>query len=386
MRCRDSISTTKRGDGEENPLKIAVMVKNFTLSGGAERYAVEVTRRLKDRDHEIDLYARSVDPSIAEGMLHVPVPDRHTYRSVTNSLSYAHEVDRLLKGKSYDVIHSHERAYSQDVLTVHTFCYRSGLIKERSFLRRLFAYHLSPRSWMYLWLEKRQMASPLLVAVSEVIRKDIQACYGRRAGVQVLTPGVDFDWFHPDRISKLRSLEKPIPSSDKLTVLFVGGEFRRKGLDNLIPAIGKGMKLIVVGRGERWNHYRRLVTDCGAEDRVEFVGHIEDDVRRYYARADVVVLPSRNEAFGMSILEGMACGIPVITSPVTGVAPLINEGENGFLAGEIDELKAALHRLRDETLRKEMGEKARRTAESFSWDRITDGYEQVFREAMKGTC
>lgn len=363
-------------------MKIAVLIKNFVLSGGAERYAVEVTRRLKDRGHDIDLYARNVDTSVTAGMTHVQVPNRHTYRTVANSVSYARETARLLEGTGYDVIHSHERAYSQDVLTLHTFCYRSGFEGGTSFLKRLFALYLSPRSRLYEWLEKKQMASPRLVAVSEVIRNDIQAWYGRTEGVRVITPGVDFTWFHPDGIAALRPREVSGPSPGELTVLFVGGEFRRKGLDRLIPAIGEGMKLIVVGRGERLDYHRRLAATSGTGNRVEFAGHVDDDVRRFYARADVVVLPSRREAFGMSILEGMACGLPVIASPASGVAGLINEGENGFLAGETDELKAALYLLRDETLRKKMGTTARKTAESFSWDRITDSYEEVFMELL----
>jgi glycosyltransferase involved in cell wall biosynthesis len=163
-------------------------------------------------------------------------------------------------------------------------------------------------------------------------------------------------------------------------VLFVGGEFRRKGLDRLIPAIGPNMKLIVVGRGEHLDHYRRLAAACGLEGRIEFAGHCADDVRRYYAQADVVVLPSVSEAFGMSILEGMACGLPVVASPAAGVASLIAEGRNGFLAGEVDALRAALASLQDPAVRNRMGEKARRTAESYSWDRIASDYEEVYRE------
>ena len=360
-------------------MKIAVLVKSFILSGGAERYAVEVTRRLKARGHEIHLYSRYVDESVLDGMQHIRVPDRHTYSSVANSLSFARETARLLEGKRYDVIHSHERGYRQDVLTVHTFCYRSGLDRY-SFLRRLDQTYLSPRSWMYLWLEKRQMASPRLVAVSGVIGEDIRKCYRRTEGVRVITPGVDLDWFHPERIAERRAPVKTQPdaASGELTVLFVGGEFRRKGLDRLIPAIGQGMRLIVVGRGERLEHYRKLAVDCGIERRVEFVGHIADDVRRYYARADVVALPSLSEAFGMSILEGMACGLPVVASPAAGVADLIEEGNNGFLAGDVGELRAAFLRLQDTAVRKELGKRARRTAETCSWDRIAADYEEVF--------
>jgi UDP-glucose:(heptosyl)LPS alpha-1,3-glucosyltransferase len=377
VRKKGSIAAPEGG----KTLKIAVLVKSFILSGGAERYAVEVTRRLQAKGHEIHLYARYVDAVLLDGIRHIRVPDRHTYASVANSLSFAREAARLLEGKQYDIVHSHERGWRQDLLTVHTFCYRSGL-ERYSLLRRLDQLYFSPRNWLYLWLEKRQMTSPRLVAVSEVIRRDIQKWYRRMEGVRVIPPGVDLAWFHPGQVAALRvaAQRPPNGATDELAVLFVGGEFKRKGLDRLIPAIGPGMRLTVVGRGEHLDHYRRLAASCGAEGRVEFAGHCADDIRRYYARADVVVLPSVSEAFGMSILEGMACGLPVVASPAAGVASLIAEGRNGFLAGEVDALRAALASLQDPAVRNRMGEKARRTAESYSWDRIASDYEEVYRE------
>ncbi|MFO8088898.1 MAG: glycosyltransferase family 4 protein [Desulfatiglandaceae bacterium] len=364
-------------------MKIAVLVKSFLLSGGSERYAVEVTRCLKARGHEIDIYARYVDESLLDGMRHVRVPDRHTYSSVANSLSFAREAARLLRGAEYDIVHSHERGYSQDVITIHTFSYRSGLDRY-PFFRRIDQTYLSLRSALYLWLERKQMASTGLVAVSGRIREDIRKYYKRTEGVRVITPGVDLERFHPGAIARYRKAAGVLPDAGRrdLTVLFVGAEFRRKGLDLLIPAIGERMRLIVVGRGERLDHYRKLAVDCGAEDRIRFVGHVDGDIQEYYALADVVVLPSLSEAFGMSILEAMACGLPVIASPLAGAADLIVEGESGFLARESDALRAALMRLEAPMVREEMGKKARQSAEEHSWDRAAAEYESFFIDIL----
>lgn len=365
-------------------MKIAVLVKRFILSGGAERYAVEVARRLKARGHEIHVYARSAEESAVEGLRHIKVPDKHTYSSAANSLSFAREVDRLLEGKQYDIVHSHERGYRQDVLTVHTFSYKSGL-DGYSLIRKIDQKYLSPRSGIYLWLEKRQMTASRLVAVSNLISEDIRKYYQRTEGVQVIPPGVDLQWFHPDRIAEQRTTYKT-PSRaafGDLTLLFVGAEFRRKGLDRLIPAMGENMRLLVVGRGERLEHYRKLAARCGVTHRVQFIGHVEGDIRRYYALADVVVLPSLREAFGMSILEAMACGLPVVASPSAGAACLVEEGKTGFIAGDVDTLTSALVRLRDVTLRQDMGKKARLVAEEYSWDRVAAAYEEVFSDLMR---
>ncbi len=159
-------------------------------------------------------------------------------------------------------------------------------------------------------------------------------------------------------------------------MLFVGSEFKRKGLDNLIPAIGDGMKLLVVGKGERFKHYRRLAEKKGASNRILFKGLV-DDVRHYYAAADVVVLPSLKEAFGMSILEGMACGLPVISSAAAGVAALISNGDNGLIAYNPGELMGLLECIRVPRVRQALGEKARLTAERHTWELKAHLYEKV---------
>ena len=89
-------------------LKIAVLIKRFIATGGAERYAVEVARRLADRGHRIDLYARQVDDELVAGIRFVKIPDRLRFSSVLNSWSFAHETARRLSGRAYDVIFSHE--------------------------------------------------------------------------------------------------------------------------------------------------------------------------------------------------------------------------------------------------------------------------------------
>jgi glycosyltransferase involved in cell wall biosynthesis len=110
---------------------------------------------------------------------------------------------------------------------------------------------------------------------------------------------------------------------------------------------------------------------------VYFKGH-SDDIRHYYAASDVVVLPSRSEAFGMSVLEGMACGLPVVTSPNAGVASLIDDGRDGFVFRSVEELSKLLERLSDPALRTRIGLEARKKAERYSWDRTAEQYEELY--------
>jgi len=367
---------TKRGGViSRKRLNIAVLTKNFNTVGGAEKYAVEVTRRLSERGHHMSLYSWSAEKEAAAGLTFHPVPNRLTFSSVLNLYSFSREVSRMLNDKVYDVILSHDRTASQDMAVIHTFSYKSG-IEKYSFLRKIDQLYLSPRSGLHLWLEKQQMKTPWLAAVSGAVRADIQVCYGRKDPIDVITPGIDTDAFNPslaagsrDRIRKEEGISK-----NDMVVLFVGSEFKRKGLDRLIPAISGPMRLMIAGRGENLDHYRKLAKIHGVDTKTVFLG-LTPDIKRYYAVADVVVLPSRVEAFGMSILEGMACGHPVVTSAAAGCASLIDDGVNGFICRNADELSCILQRLKNPDLRRQVGDRARILADAHSWDSTADQFE-----------
>jgi UDP-glucose:(heptosyl)LPS alpha-1,3-glucosyltransferase len=228
------------------------------------------------------------------------------------------------------------------------------------------------------------MKTPWLVATGGIIEADILNDYSRKTGVQTITPGVDINWFHPRWISKNRQQVRRAENiaDGEMVILFIGSEFRRKGLDHLIAAMGAGMRLLVVGAGEKMRRYRRITENHGLQDQVSFKG-LSEDVRRYYAAADVVVLPSLRDAFGMTILEGMACGLCVVTTPDTGVSTLIKDGTNGFIARSPEHLKDVLNRLTDPGLREKAGKSARKTAQQHTWDHVADRYEKLYFQVLE---
>lgn len=360
-------------------LRIAVLVKSFTLTGGMERYVVETCRRLASRGHRLDIYAREAAPELLGDMRFNRVPTRFSFSSVLRAVSFARETAKMLQGERYDVVHSHEKGCGQDIETIHCFSYKDGLGKY-SLLRRIDQKYLSLRTALYLWLERKQMKTPWLIAVSRVISDDILKQYGRSANVTVVSPGVDLEVFQPKNIAIKRDAARHAEGflPDDLVVLFVGSEFRRKGLDGLIRALGPGMRLLVVGRGDDLAYHHGLVKQCGLEEQVRFVG-LASEMFSYYAAADVVVLPSRSEAFGMSILEGMACGLPVIVSTNSGVASLIRHGENGYLLQDAAELPVLFGQLQSREERQRLGLGARITAENYSWDGVADVHEELYR-------
>ncbi|WDP89408.1 MAG: glycosyltransferase family 4 protein [Desulfobacter sp.] len=361
-------------------LRIALIIKNFVATGGAERYAVEAAQRMVENGHEIDLYAREIDGSLTRGMTVFRIPEKMMFSSVLALHSFSRGVLARMEGKMYDVVHSHDKGCRGDISTIHTFSFMRGM-GTMSLLKKINEFFISPRAWLYIHMERQQASSSRLVAVSDVIREDLQDCHRRFGGISVIPPGVDIDVFSPLKIAAMRASARREQglAPDETAVLFVGSEFRRKGLDNLIPAIDRGMKLFVVGRQEKMEHYTRLVAEYGLGDRVVFTG-LTDNVLRYYALADVLVLPSLAEAFGMTVLEAMACGIPVVTSRAAGCSCLIDSGRNGIVFDSPDQLPGILKDLKNKTVRDEIGRQGRETASAHTWDETAARYERLYYE------
>lgn len=363
---------------EQKPLKIALLVKRFHRSGGKERYVVELAQALGRRGHEIHVYACHLDHSLLTGMTGHQVPSRLRFSSVLNTLSFIRETQKMIPEKAFDIIHSHERNFTQPIVTLHSLSFLEG-IEKYSFLRKIDQKYLSLRSLLYLWLEKQQMRSPWLISVSREVSRDVTRYYSRASNMVTIPPGVDTDQFSPSNVHNLRKKARAENrlAPNEVAVLFVGSAFQRKGLDRILPFIKGNMRLFVVGKGDKLARYKRLIRAYGIENNVVFTGMVHD-VLKYYALADIVVLPSRSEAFGMSILEGMACGLPVIVSANSGVADLIDHNENGLLMKEDSALGDYFLLLQSEKERARLGERARATAEAYSWERVGITHEQFY--------
>ena len=363
-------------------MKIALLVKHFTRSGGKEQYVVELAGALRRLGHTIHVYAYDCDPDLSDRATFHGLREGITISSVLNTLSFIHESRKRLAFGTYDIVHSHERNYTQEVVTLHSLSFVHG-VEKYSWLRRLDQKYFSPRSLLYLWLERQQMKSPWLVTVSGEVSRDVAKHYGRSRQVVCIPPGVDVERFSPAAVAGLRNQARQAHHLEKeeRALLFVGSAFQRKGLDRILPAIQGKRRLFVVGRGDRHARYHRLIRQYGLENKVVFTDMV-NDVLPYYALADVVVLPSRSEAFGMSILEGMACGLPVVVTPNAGVADLIEHGENGLIMQTDADLARSLDLLEPIDERRRIGGNARRTAQDHTWEQVGRRHEAFYRQLV----
>ena len=211
-------------------------------------------------------------------------------------------------------------------------------------------------------------------------------------------PGVDAEKFRP--LDPFECRER-LGVNGSCRLLYVGRLERLKGVDILLRAVAsiedmECVELTVVGGAENSPERARLhalAGDLGIADRVEFIPSVDQSLLPvYYGAADICVLPSYYESFGLAALEAAACGKPVVASRVGGLPSIVQDGETGYLVrwrcpGPFVERLELL--LANEHLRREMGAAGRRHAEKLSWsvtsERLLDIYEMLAAEPSLGT-
>ncbi|MDB4909348.1 MAG: hypothetical protein JWO39_171, partial [Gemmatimonadetes bacterium] len=225
-----------------------------------------------------------------------------------------------------------------------------------------------------------------VIAVSHGLKREIIEHFAVDAGmISVIPNGVDRAVFHASRDEcERRELRDRLglPSST-FVVLFVGGDWDRKGLRFAIEAIAKvaDALLVVVGRGDI-ARFEELAIRLGAAERVRFAG-MQEAPEEYYRAADVFIAPTLYETFSMGTLEAAASGLPLLGTRTNGIEEMIDEGVNGFfIEADGDSVSARLVELRDDlAMRRAMSSAAAQTAARYDWDQIARAQLAVFQQA-----
>lgn len=175
-------------------------------------------------------------------------------------------------------------------------------------------------------------------------------------------------------------------------LLFVGRlDFELKGLDLLVESMKKikmavpDFELTVVGEGKGKKRFLEEIEKYQLSSHVIFIGQTTD-VITYYQNASVVVLPSRQESFGLVVTEAMECGVPVVAYETDGPSEIIKNGENGFLIEKYNTdifADKIIELCLNEQLRYSMAKKAIQRAQDFSLDKILEKWKQIFESGMK---
>jgi glycosyltransferase involved in cell wall biosynthesis len=282
--------------------------------------------------------------------------------------------------KNYDLVHLHYPFYGTAELVAI-----AKILNPRK-IKLILHYHMDTRGRglkSLIYIGYRKFWLPLLLRLADEItcasldyvkHSDIGAYYKKHYQKFTQVPfGVDLEHFkncHP-------------PDGLANNILFVGALDRQhyfKGVDKLIEALPAVISavpdatLTIVGRGDLEDAYRQMAQDARLGDKVIFINDASDDALvEYYSQASLLVLPSINqsEAFGLVLLEAMACGKPVIAANLPGVRSVFTKGLHGLRVqpGDVKDLSAKIiFILTHKTKADAMGSAARTLVEKrYSW-------------------
>ena len=391
-------------------------------TGGMNVYVRDFSQALADTGVQVDVFTRlqpGCEPLVNHELgpncrvIHIPAgPDRLV--SVQEMEAYLDEFTAGIlafaaaEGREYDLIHGHY--------------WLSGLIGER--LRT--AWNGIPLVQMFHTLGHMKnaiarspseyasqarlegeahivQAADRLIAATPAEEQQLIDYYGADPRkIAIVPPGVDLQRFKPlNRLQAMQSIG--IPPSRK-NILFAGRIEPLKGIDTLLGALAllqtrqpealDNVCVTIIG-GDPWtpvpdSEMQRLQTmagELGLHDLVTFAGARDQDLLPYYfAAAEMVVVPSHYESFGMVALESMAMGTPVIASRVGGLAHLVVDGCNGFLvpAGDATALAERILDLLDcEGCRAQLSREAQAYARSYAWPKIVTRMLAVYQDVCR---
>ncbi|MDA0263174.1 MAG: glycosyltransferase [Chloroflexi bacterium] len=364
-------------------------------SGGMNVYVRQLAAALGDMGMQIDIFTRehtgvvnrieNIGPNVRVVHIKAGEPEAHVedlYALLPEFLDQLNAF-REEEGLTYDVVHSHywlsswigrelSRATgAPHVVTFHTL----GLIKMQS---RAGEVEQAER----LVVEREVMASAdRIIAFSPHERDAMARLYGADANkVSLVHCGVDLSVFRP---LDQRLVRRRLGLNGEKILLYVGRIEPLKGLDLLVETTaqmdtGESVRIIVVGAdangGQEMDRVMQLAKERDLDGQIDFVGQVDHrDLPLYYNAADVCVVPSYYESFGLVALESMACGTPVVATRVGGLSTIIRHGHTGYLkswrcpeafANSVEMI------ISSDDLQQSMGEAARTRAEGMGWDNV----------------
>lgn len=388
-------------------------------TGGMNVYVRELSRELGKRGHRVDVFTRFQDTATTQiesigpnaQVIHLDAGPRAPYDKNKLTLhvdEFAEQIEAYAasQGIKYDVVHSHywvsglvARILQEkwDVPFVQMF-HTLGQLKN-SVAKSTGDMEVSTRivdeGRVMKWADR-------LVAATPLEREHMTCLYGAEPGkIKVIPAGVDTSLFYPRDRAKVREL-LGLPDLETPILLFVGRIERLKGIDTLLESVavvsrycsGRDLKVLIVGGGGQTEaenaELRRVVElhrDLNLEDQVEFVGSKPQEMLPlYYSAADVTIMPSHYESFGMVAVEAMASGTPVIASNVGGLSFTVVDGETGYLVEQENHFQLAerVHTLlKNPELREQMGVQANVHAQQYSWENIAAQVEDVYGKVIR---
>jgi glycosyltransferase involved in cell wall biosynthesis len=364
-------------------------VRFYPFTGGVENYVYYMSKELVKLGHDIRVICANEPKSKSEEIVDGISIKRLRYIAKIANTNITPGFPLALQNEDFDIVHTHiPTPWSADwsniiakykkkplVITYHNDIIGSGFANTIANF-----YNSTALKSLLNNADKIIITQPNYIRYSLYLEK-----YEDK--IEVIPNGVDVDKFKPIPVSKTKNT---------LFFLSLLDEFHKyKGLDYLLKAIGivknviPDIKLIVGGKGALLEYYRKMVEDYDLKDNVEFHGFIPDEkIVEYYNRSSIFVLPSissKQEGFGIVVLEALACETPVISTDIVGVANDVISSKAGIIVPpkDVDKLAEAIINILENENSKKMGVSGRKLVEDkYTWSGIAEKTEKLYNKLI----
>ena len=382
-------------------------------NGGLNVYVQEVSNAFSDRGIATDIFTRRQSPDDPETESLAPLSrvvylpaglglDKYTLFAETPAFAARLREFARVEGIGYDLLFSHYWLSGEVACLLRPHlatgwahvAHTLGLVKNRT-----LAAGAAPEPALRIRVEGEiARQADLLIASTNDESSELVNAYGADPDrVFVVPPGVDLSMFQPIERAEAR---RTLGYGPGRLLLFVGRLERLKGVEVAIRALSllrdrahDDVRLLVVGEdsrdgvGSEKERLKTVATEVGVRDRVDFLGSVaHHELPFFYSAADVCVMPSYSESFGLVGLEAQACGTPVVGSGVTGLRSVVRDEVTGYLIDSHDPAAYAERigrLLNNPELAQQMGRRGRLLAQRFSWSRTADRLADLFEGAVE---
>jgi UDP-glucose:(heptosyl)LPS alpha-1,3-glucosyltransferase len=364
------------------PRRVIFVRQRFSQFGGGELILDRTISAMIARGVEVALLGRSWTERHDIEFIRCDPPRFPRFR---RERAFARAACARLSVKEDALVQSHERMPCCDIFRAGDGVHAAFMAQRARGLNRFAhaALSLHPFHRSVMALEREMFASPRLKAVlanSQMVADEIVRHFGfPRERIHLVPNGIDLAHFHPDARGRHRTeVRKRLGTApDRPVALFIGSGFERKGLDAAIAALaasGTDAELWVVGHDRRPGAYASLAEQAGiASSRFRMMGPAKDPLP-YFAAADALILPSIYDPFPSTVIEALACGLPVVTSTACGARDAVTKLDPALVrdAYDIDGLTEALRHALDLATESATIGKARAIANNYDMDRMIE--------------
>lgn len=371
--------------------KLKIGITCYPTLGGSGVVATELGKLLAERGHEIHFITHSIPFRLGKFnkniFFHeVEVNDYYVFRYPPYDLSLASKMAQVAKMQQLDLLHVH-------YAVPHAVCAYLAKQMVGNGLKTVTTLHgtditvLAQDESLKDLIRLAIHQSDAVTAVSNDLIQETRNLLDILTPIDLTYNFVDKRVYYPREAASLRA---DFAAPDEKILMHISNFRPVKRVSDVVDIFERvskrvRSKLLLVGEGPELTKIQCKIKNMGLEDRVHFLGK-QEDVAQVISMADVLLLPSEKESFGLVSLEAMACGVPTVGSNAGGIPELVTNGVTGFLSdvGDVEEMaENAVRLLTDEELHAKFKEAClHRARHDFCNDSITEQYESIYYRVL----